>query len=247
MPQASGSNEPPTMGNSFGPWWEQEEPDGHYLNKLVLEDGQVGLMPDTGAHDGLCGSAWAVQQANLCYKAGKKVDQKLMPKPRSVQGVGNGSQTAQYQVELTAGLQDTSGNLYEETYVAPCLENSGVPGLMGIQSLERNDALIRCKTGEIWFLGRGGVKIEPSPGSRHFQMRKAKSGHWLLPISKFGSKGAKSAGITLTTAAAAAPAARSSSSSSISGPAARTTRTAPAEPPRGDLERITRALACWHD
>eukprot|EP00973_Karenia_brevis_P027707 3819092-Karenia_brevis.AAC.1 len=69
---------------------------------------------------------------------------------------------------------------------------------MGIKSLRRNDAVIRCKTGEIWFLGKGGVKIEASPGSRHFQMKEAKSGHWLLPINRF-SNDAKSSGITLAT------------------------------------------------
>ena len=208
------SAQPSTMNSLFGPWWPEEEPTGHYINKLTLEDGEVGLMPDTGAHDGLCGSAWAVQQATLCRQAGKSYNQKKMDKPRSVQGVGHGSQTAQYEVSLTAGLQDTSGNHYEEVFTAPCLENSGVPGLMGIQSLERNDALIRCKTGEIWFLGQGGVKLEPSPGSRHFQMRKARSGHWLLPISKFSSKGARSAGITLTTSAAASSSTSGSTSSS---------------------------------
>ena len=216
MSRMSNQSQPQNMTNMFGPWWPDEEPEGHYLNKLTLDEGEIGLLPDTGAHDGLCGSVWAVQQANLCRRAGKAFNQKLMAKPRSVQGVGNGSQTAQYEVSLTAGLQDTSGNLYEEVYTAPCLENSAVPGLMGIQSLERNDALIRCKTGEIWFLGRGGAKIEPSPGSRHFQMRKARSGHWLLPISKFGSNGAKSAGITLTTSSATASSTSAGGSSSSS-------------------------------
>ena len=53
----------------------------------------------------------------------------------------------------------------------------------------------------MWFLGRGGADIKPSPGSRHFQMRKAKSGHWMLPISRF-SNTASSGGITLNTEAA---------------------------------------------
>ena len=95
-----------------------------------------------------------------------------MNEPRTVKGVGKGSQTAQYEVTITGGLQDFDGELYEEVYKAPCLENSGVPALMGIQSLRRNDALIRCRTGEICFLGQGGwVNIEPSPGIRHFQMQ----------------------------------------------------------------------------
>eukprot|EP00959_Pyramimonas_sp_CCMP1952_P041220 862243-Pyramimonas_sp.AAC.2 len=59
----------------------------------------------------------------------------------------------------------TDGVYHWELFRAPCIENSRVPGLIGIQSLERNGALIRCKTGEIWFLGPGGAKIEASPGS----------------------------------------------------------------------------------
>ena len=110
--------------------------------------------------------------------------------------MGNGTQTASHEVVLTAGLQDTSGQFYEEQYSAPCIPNSNLPGLMGIKSLKRNDALIRCKTGEMWFLGPGGVEIKTSPGSRHFQMKEAASGHWLLPINKF-SANAKSGGITL--------------------------------------------------
>ena len=72
--------------------------------------------------------------------------------------------------------------------------------MMGIKSLKANDALIRCKTGEIWFLGSGGVKIEASPGSRHFQMKEAASGHWMIPINKFSSKKvAKQSGMVLNT------------------------------------------------
>ncbi len=36
-------------------------------------------------------------------------------------------------------------------------------------------------------LGPSGVKVVPSPGSRHFQMKRAPSNHWLLPISNFNS------------------------------------------------------------
>ena len=170
----------------------------------MLSEDEVGILPDTGAHDGLCGSIWARAQAQKCTDAGKKIGQKQLNMPRSVQGVGNGAQQAHYEVSLAAGIQDTEGRFYEETYQAPCLEGSGIPGLMGIISLERNDALIRCKTGEMWFLGPGGVEIKASPGSRHFQMRKAKSGHWMLPISRFSST-ACSGGITLTTDNAADP------------------------------------------
>ena len=131
-----------------------------------------------------------------------------------VQGVGNGVQTADYEVTLTCVLKDTDGRLYEESYTAPCLEGSRLPGLIGIQTLSRNDALIRCRTGELWYLGPGGAEIKPSPGSRHFQMRKAKTGHWMLPVGHYGEK-AQSYGTNLhTEAAASSPPVQSSDSSS---------------------------------
>ena len=71
------------------------------------------------------------------------------------------------------------------------VEDSGLPGLLGTISLERLDALIRVRTGEMWFLGAGGVKMDFSPGTRHFQMVKAPSGHWFLPVSKFSDKAKK--------------------------------------------------------
>ena len=215
MPQTVNA-QPPSTSSLSDTEWPVKRPEEHCHDDLFLQDDEVGVMPNTGAPDGLCGSVWADQQAQLCRQAGKPASQRLMQAPCSIQGVGNGVHTVHQEVELTAGLQDSSGNLYEERYIAPCLENSGVPGFMGIQSLERNNALIRCRTGEIWFLGRGGVRIKPSPGSRHFQMKKARSGHWFLPISKFSSSRVDSSGISLTTAAAAAPAASSSSSSSFS-------------------------------
>ena len=158
----------------------------------------MGLMPDTGAHDGLCGSVWAQSQARQCRNHGKDVAQRRLEQPRNVKGVGHGSQSAEYEIEVTCGLQDVQGNFHEEKYRAPCIEGWDGPGLMGIQSLERNDALIRCKTGEIWFLGQGGVQLQPSPGSRHFHMKKAASGHWMIPISRFAAN-PPSKGMTMTT------------------------------------------------
>ena len=176
------------LSSFFGPWWPSSSCAREYevySSNMALPNEEVGLMPDTGAHDGLCGDQWARRQAVKCSEHQKKVNQQALMEPRYVAGVGNGSQQANYEVELTTGMVDTDGVYHEEVFKAPCLENSGVPGLMGIQSLERNDALIRCKTGEIWFLGPGGAKIEASPGSKHFQMLKAKSGHWQIPISRF--------------------------------------------------------------
>ena len=196
---------------------------------MALPNDEVGLMPDTGAHDGLCGDQWARRQAMKCNEYQKKVSQQTLMEPRYVAGVGNGSQQANYEVELSTGMIDTSGVYHEEVFKAPCLENSGVPGLMGIQSLERNDALIRCKTGEIWFLGPGGAKIEASPGSKHFQMLKAKSGHWQIPISRFrrpqDGQPSKTSNITMVTSKADTSARATAGTGSASASSSPTTRT----------------------
>ena len=99
-------------------------------------------MPDTGDHDGLRGDQWA-RQAVKCAEYNKTVNQHAMEEPRYVAGVGIGAQQTNYEVELATGMNDTDGCYHEEAFKAPCLENSGAPGLMGIQSLERNDAFIR--------------------------------------------------------------------------------------------------------
>ena len=108
-----------------------------------------------------------------------------LEKPREVQGVGHGTQTCAYELHVPIGLQESGGEIFEEVYQAPCIPGSAVPGLVGIRSLRRNDALIRCKTEELWFLVPGGAKIEASPGSRHHQMRMPTSGHWMLKTNNF--------------------------------------------------------------
>ena len=212
--------DPMRLTNMFGPWWpaesDEQQSEEVYLNKMLLSDDEVGIMPDTGAHSGLCGSVWARKQAAVCAEYGKYYGQERLPETRHVSGVGQGSQKTDTKVILTVGMVDTSGQYWEEKFEAPCLPDSRVPGLMGIDSMKHNDVLYRCKTGEIWFLGKGGVKIEPSPGSRHFQMKESKSGHWMIPICRFrrDPKDHRTTQTTMTTTETRPPTHGGSSSSS---------------------------------
>ena len=90
---------------------------------------------------------------------------------------------------MATGTNDVEGENHVSQFQAPCIRDSNVPGLLGIKSLKAEDALIRCSTGEMWFLGQGGVEIRPSPGSKHFQMKEAPGGHWILPVSTFIAQG----------------------------------------------------------
>ena len=184
-PRGKGKGRGPRRGEPYFPWWPGEWESIEVYQAQRMDDNEVGLMPDTGAHDNLCGELWARRQAEVCLKANKEISQHAMDHPRVVKGVGKGKQAATYEVKLSLGLLDAESEAFEDTFTAPCLEGSSVPGLLGIRSLKKCDALIRCKTGEIWFLGKGGVDITPSPGSRCFQMKEAPSGHWMIPISHF--------------------------------------------------------------
>ena len=82
------SDQPMRLTSMFGPWWpaepEEQSSDEVYLNKMLLSDDEVGLMPDTGAHSGLCGSFWARKQATVCAEYGKYVGQERLPETRHV-------------------------------------------------------------------------------------------------------------------------------------------------------------------
>ena len=177
------------------PWWPQneDEPAQVYINRLTLEDAEVGLLPDTGAHSELCGDFWAQQQAEAAVASGREVSQKRLDQPRSVQGVGKHSQSAEFEVHLPMGMQDVDGNFMEIPYVGPCVTGSNIPGLWGITSFSKYDVIQRTRTGELWMCGEGennqaNVTIT-GPNVRKFQQRRAKSGHWLLPISRFPPAG----------------------------------------------------------
>ena len=71
-----------------------------------MPEGEVGLMPDTGAHDGLCGSIWARAQAGHATSAGYNVNQAVLPVPKPVSGVGAKPQEATYSVDLPCAMQD---------------------------------------------------------------------------------------------------------------------------------------------
>ena len=123
---------------------------------------------------------------------------------------------------MPIGMEDTNGKKHFCAYRAAVVRGSDVPALLGINSLEKMNAIIRCSTGEMWFLDDAGVDIRPKGKFVHLQMQKGSSGHWYLPVGRFSDAMEKmSVGHLATTTgdpaaakATAAPTAASSSSSS---------------------------------
>ena len=90
-------------------------------------------------------------------------------------------------ITVPVGLEGTDSKKHLCAYRAAIIRGSDVPALLGIDALRRMDALIRCRTGEMWFLGEKGCDITPKGKHVHLQMKKGKSGHWYLPSGRFSN------------------------------------------------------------
>ena len=135
-------------------------------------EGEPRLLPDTGAKDGLCGERWAIHAGRWAQARGHKATVYKLAKQILVHGVGKGAQTATEGITVPIGMEDTDGKTHLCAYRVAVVRGSDVPALLGINSLEKMNAIIRCGTGEIWFLDDAGVEIRPKGKFVHLQMEK---------------------------------------------------------------------------
>ena len=74
-------------------------------------------------------------------------------------------------------------------FEAPTVEGEGsdLPALMGLKSISGKKGVIETEPGKerLSFPGPGGYKIEWSPGTRHFPLKSAPSGHLVVPLGDF--------------------------------------------------------------
>ena len=70
----------------------------------------------------------------------------------------------------------------------PSIANSDLPGLLGLQSLRKNRAVLDFTTLRLHFCGPGDNEMEKSlpPGTDSFQLELAPSGHLVLPCCEYG-------------------------------------------------------------
>ena len=72
--------------------------------------------------------------------------------------------------------------------------NSDLPGLLGLEALRDNRALLDFTTNRLYFCGPGDIRIEKAvpPGTECFQLEVAPSGHIVLPCCEFAGNGVSS-------------------------------------------------------
>ena len=102
-------------------------------------------------------------------------------------------------VSLNQSKEGAAGK--EGTIVIPSVQHSDLPGLLGLNTLRHNRAVLDFTTLEMHFLGPGDSKVNQSlpPGTDSFQLEIAPSGHLVLPRSEFRNPPPMDTSLTLLT------------------------------------------------
>jgi hypothetical protein len=158
-------------------WWL---PDIAFHAMVRLTGTREGLLVDCGAVGNLVGDRWVARSAALAQSAGRGTVIKGRP-AQQVEGVGQGAtvinQCATVPICLSNGIQGV--------YEASMVQDSDLPALLGLTTLESNMALIDCGNQRLIYPGKGGYEIKLSPGSVTMRLEKVASGHLLLPSAEW--------------------------------------------------------------
>ena len=146
------------------------------------------MVVDPGSVGNLCGDRWAKLVAQTAAKNGRKPTYDKRPRPLNVSGVGHGSQAAAYDCTLPIALKHAEGTTVSiGTVKTPTVSNSDLPGLLGLQALRRNRAIIDFSSLKIYFAGPGEYNLDKAmpPGTDVFQTELAPSGHMVIPCCEY--------------------------------------------------------------
>lgn len=173
--------------SGFYPWWHE---DAAFHAKVRLPSGE-GLLVDCGAVSNLAGDRWLYRQKAIAEAHGQGTSIETLDKPGSVEGVGEGSS----RIGHRAGVPICLASGQEAKFETSVVTDSDLPALLGLESLERQGALIDCRNRKLIQVGAGGYKLQLSPNSTSHDLQRAPSGHLLLPCSAWkGRSTASSSG-----------------------------------------------------
>ena len=165
-----------------------------------LADGRPSIIIDPGSVGNLCGDQWAKEVARAAALNGCNPSYTPRPRPLKVSGVGNGSQECHYDCTLPIALREAGTDTANKgNLTIPAVHKSELPGLLGLQSLRQNRAVLDFNTLKLYFCGPGDYDMDRAlpTGSDTYQLELAPSGHLVLPCSEF-QKASTSSEHTLT-------------------------------------------------
>ena len=89
---------------------------------------------------------------------------------------------------LPVALRTTNGTrVIHGEVLTPVINNSSLPGLLGLNALRRNRAVLDFNTLQLHFCGPGNYDLQTGlpPGTESFQCEMAPSGHIVLPCCEY--------------------------------------------------------------
>ena len=121
----------------------------NYHAVAKLASNKPALLIDPGSVHNLCGDRWAKEVARQAKKHGRTPSYDRRKKALEVNGVGQGSQHCHYDVNLPIGFRDTRKQQVEVGVRSATVANSDLPGLLGLQALEKTGAVLDLRTGTL--------------------------------------------------------------------------------------------------
>jgi hypothetical protein len=137
----------------------------------------------------LVGESWAIEMAKKAMNSGLKPNQVKLDHPLNVAGVGNGTNSAEWEVHLPIAIDSQGEGTRLSEFRAPSVGGQGkdLPALLGLKSMSRQGGVLEMTEGReyLTFPGPGGYQVEWSPGTRRYKLERATSGHLILPCDSF--------------------------------------------------------------
>ena len=140
------------------------------------------LLIDTGAVHDISGDKQMKKFARIALENGQGSEFKPLQHRTSIEGVGGTpshcSQTGVVPIKLGDGKVSS--------YKATIIEDSDVPALLGLATMPQERVLLDLIHDRYIKVGPGGFKLELSPGSTVLELKRAPTGHLMLPATKWG-------------------------------------------------------------
>ena len=196
MPSGRPDHLPPAL-----PWWPTNsgtdvisdasgtEDTPYYLASTDLPGGRLGVIVDTGAWTNLWGLHFAQRLAYKAQQAALQPKEERLRTPLYVAGVGNGSQQANWELNIPIATTNRDGTTTQHSMRAPAVEGDGreLPALLGLRSMQASDGVVETgvRQKRLTYPGPGGYEITWAPGAVHFDLESAPSGHLLIPVDNY--------------------------------------------------------------
>lgn len=158
-----------------------------FITTSKMPSGKLSMMVDFGAFSNMIGEDFAMTLERRAYDVDLAPSRSYLLRPMTVSGVGNGTNQAIEQVTCPIAVQTTAGKVELHTLRAPVVGGSGkhLPGLLGLQTLEANNAVLDIGNRTLHMLSKGKAQLQLLPGTLSVPLEKSPSGHLVMTIDSY--------------------------------------------------------------